>query len=253
MRRTIPMSRSTVMGARPSASSSIIKQARARHHHPRQRQHLLLAARERARRLVEPVAQLGEGLQRLVVGLLRLGPVAPQRVAPDAQVVAHAEAGERHLPADQQGHALVDDLLGLQVGRVHAEEPDHAAVRVRQPRDGAQQGGLAGPVRPEQGHHLALLDLEVDVEEDLVRAVEEVEVVDLEGRDVPARLAPLALGVALDHVLDHQRDVAAHAARADDEQEPADGADREDEGERRRRCRAGRRWRRTRRRAPPSR
>ena len=47
----------------------------------------------------------------------------------------------------------------------------------------------------------------------------------------PPLLPALALGVALDHVLDHQGDVAAHAARADDEQEPADRADRGDQGE----------------------
>ena len=36
----------------------------------------------------------------------------------------------------------------------------------------------------------------------------------------PARLAPLALGVALDHVLDHQRDVTADAARAEKSRRP---------------------------------
>ena len=56
-----------------------------------------------------------------------------------------------------------------------------------------QQRGLAGAVRPEERHHVALLDFEVDVEEDLVGPVEEVEVVDLQCGHGAAGLAPLAL------------------------------------------------------------
>ena len=220
-----------VMGARPSASSSIINRRGRVIIDPRQGEHLLLAARERAGRLVQPLrASSGKAAMRLVDGLPRLGPGPARSVWPPMRRLSRTlRPGERHLPPDQEGDALVDDLLGLEVGRVHAEEPDDPPVRVGQARDGAQQRGLAGAVGPEQRHHLALFDLEVDVEEDLVRAVEEVEVVDLQRRDLPAGLAPLALGVALDHVLDHERDVPAHAARADDEQQPADGADREDD------------------------
>jgi hypothetical protein len=149
-----------------------------------------------------------------------------------AQVVAHGQPREGHLSAHEQRHALFDDLFGLEVGRVHAEDADDAAVGMREPRDGAQQGGLPGPVRPEQGHHLALGDLQVHVEEHLVGAVVEVEVVNLEGRELAARLTTFALGEALDDVLDDQRDVPPHEARADQQQHTTGHAHRCDEGER---------------------
>ena len=67
---------------------------------------------------------------------------------------------------------------------------------------------MPAPLVPEQGHDLAFGHLEVDVEEHLVGAVVEVEVVDLQGRArSPPGLAPLALGIALEDVLDDQGDV----------------------------------------------
>ena len=74
---------------------------------------------------------------------------------------------------------------------------------------------LPAPLVPEQGHDLTLGHLEVDVEQHLVGAVVEVEVVDLQGRQVAAGLAALALGVALEDVLDDQGDVAPHVAGPD--------------------------------------
>ena len=54
-------------------------------------------------------------------------------------------------------------------------------MRMVEARDGAQQRRFAGSVGPEQRDDLALCDLEVHVEQHLVRAVEEVEVVHLQG------------------------------------------------------------------------
>ena len=78
------ISRSTALGARPRASSSIMQQLGGGHHHPGQGQHLLLAPRQRAGRLVEAGGQLGEAVDGLVEG--RPGPAAlpAQRVGPDA-------------------------------------------------------------------------------------------------------------------------------------------------------------------------
>jgi hypothetical protein len=96
-------------------------------------------------------------------------------------------------------------------GSRKVEDADDAPVGVRESRDRPEQGGLPGPVRAEQGDHLALRYFQVEVEEHLVRAVVEVEVVYLQGRYLPAGLATFALGVALDHIFDDQRDVTAHA------------------------------------------
>ena len=81
---------------------------------------------------------------------------------------------------------------------------------VVQPGHRPQQGGLSGSVGAQQGQDLALGDLQVDVEEHLVGAVEEVEVVDLQGGHGPTGLAALALGVALEDVFDDQGDVPPH-------------------------------------------
>ena len=143
---------------------------------------------------------------------LARGGLAAERVLPDAQVLAHAEPRERHLPAHQQCRAEVDDLLGLEVGAVGAEDADHAAMGVVEPGHGPQQRALAGAVGAEQGDDVALGDLEVHVEEHLLVPVEEVHVVDLQGRDLAPRLASLALGVALEDVLDDEGDVAADEA-----------------------------------------
>ena len=175
--------------------------------------------------------QLGEGVEGVGHRLGRPGPFSTQGEAPNPQVVAHGEAREGHLSPHQQGHVEPDDLFGLEEGRVDPVEPDDTAVGVLEPGDGAQQGGLAGAVRPEQGHDLPLGDLEVDAEQDLVGAVVEVEVVDLQGGQVAAGRPPLALGVALEDVLDDHGDVPAHVTRPEGEEDPAGHAHRGDEGE----------------------
>ena len=191
------------------------------HHDPGQGEHLLLPARERPRGLVQTGLEHRKGIHGLGQRAGGPGAVTPQDVSPDAQVVAHRQPREGHLPAHQQGHALFDDLLGFEVGRVHAEDPHDAPVRVREPRHGPEQRGLPGSVGAQEGHHLALLDLQVHIEEHLVGAVVEVEVVHLQGRDRPAGLAPFAFGVALDHVLDDQGDVTPDTARAQNEEKSA--------------------------------
>ncbi len=79
----------------------------------------------------------------------------------------HGQAGED--PAalghvgDAQAHALVRGQLSDRL----AVEAHLVVVGAEQPADGAQQSGLAGAVRADDGVRLALLDAEVDVEEGL--------------------------------------------------------------------------------------
>ena len=233
-RRTMSIRRSTVMGASPKASSSIMSRRGLGHHHPRQCQHLLLATRQGAGGLVESIRQLGEEADGIVERGACPGGVASEGVLADAQVVLHREPGERHLPAHEQRGSEVDDLLGLEIGAVGPEDADDAAVRVVEARHGPQQRALAGAVGAEQRHDVAFGDLQVDVEQHLLRPVEEVHVVDLERRDGAPGLASLAFGVALEHVLDDERDVVAHETRADEQQHASHRAHRADQ------CRA--RW-----------
>ncbi len=154
-----------------------------------------------------------------------------ERVGADQQVVADGQPGEGHLAADQQRGPLADDLLRLEIGAVDPEDADDAAVRVVETGHRPQQGRLAGTVGAEQRDHLPFADLEIHVEEHLVGAVEEVEIVDLQRRHRPAGLPAAAFGVALEDVLDHQGDVPLHVARSDHQHETADRAHRTDEGE----------------------
>jgi hypothetical protein len=75
--------------------------------------------------------------------------------------------------------ALARDLVGRAAAHVLAVEDD-APARGDHPGDGAQRGGLAGPVRAEDRHDLALLDVERDALEDDALAVARVHLLDLE-------------------------------------------------------------------------
>ena len=85
-------------------------------------------------RLVHQPLELREPAEGLVESGTCSRSVAPQGLAADLQVLAHRQAREGHLPADEQGRAELDDLLGLEVGAVGSEDPDHTAVRVVEAR-----------------------------------------------------------------------------------------------------------------------
>ena len=55
------------------------------------------------------------------------------------------------------------------VGDGATVEPDDAAVGIAEPADHAEQGRLPGAVGAEQRDHLALADVEIDVEQHLHR------------------------------------------------------------------------------------
>ena len=125
-----------------------------------ERQHLLLAAREVAGPLVAAGGQGREGGQRLLdhVGVA-LAP-APALPGGGAQVVLDAQVGEDPLAAGHLGDAEAGDLVGRQVGDVAPVEDDGAVIGLDDAADGPQQRRLAGPVRAEEGHDLALADLD---------------------------------------------------------------------------------------------
>ena len=83
--------------------------------------------------------------------------------------------------------------LRRDVGDVAAVEAHDAAFGDLEAADDAQDRRLAGAVRAEQRDALALVDLEVDVEQHLHRAVGEVDVRDLEHRGARALFGALAL------------------------------------------------------------
>ncbi len=79
---------------------------------------------------------------------------------------------------------------------------------------------MPAPLVPSSATRLALVHLEVDVEQHLHRAVREVDVGDLEQRDVRALDDALAvLLLLLEQLLDDEREVVADEARAVHEQQ----------------------------------
>src|SRR3989449_1639349 len=151
------------------------------------REHLLLAAGERARELAPPVAQHGEELERVLESRRQVAP--GNRMATDEQILEHGELDEdvaplRHVPdtgRDDPVRGLTRDVAPL---------VEHAAVRgPHQSRNRSQRRGLATAVRPEERDDLAAAHRERDALHRAALAVEHREVLDRERRRHPHRLA----------------------------------------------------------------
>ncbi len=150
------------------------------HHRPRQRHPLLLTARELCG------LALGVGLhlhrrQGLADHLRLLFPGDFADIQPERHILRH-----RHVRPQRVGlehHARVA-LVGRRVGDILAVEGDAPLGRVDEPRDHAQQRGLAAAGRPEQEEQLAGLDGQVDAVHGsgrgLARAEDLDELVDLD-------------------------------------------------------------------------
>ena len=140
---------------------------------PGDRQHLLLAARERAAGLAQPLLQDGEVREDLVGD----GAVAVAlRPGPHQQVLPHRELGEDAAALRHVGHAEPGDAVGrkaLDRGPVELDTPFGGP---EQPDQRLHQRRLADAVAPEQRQHLALAELAVDAGQDRDGAVGGVEV-----------------------------------------------------------------------------
>src|SRR5262249_37896387 len=144
------------------------------HQATRDREHLLLAARERSGRLARTFAQDREHRQHALAILLTQAARARQQRA-HIEVFGNAERREYlpalgHLPnaeiADAEARPAGDVLIAIK--DAPAARPDHAT-------DGADQRGLARSVGADDRHDRALVDLERDAVERLRVAIEHVE------------------------------------------------------------------------------
>ena len=206
------MRRSVVIRREPECQLVDHQKARLDHHHPAQRG-ICCSPPDRLPALWSiRRSSSGKRLRVSSSAARARWPSRPQGLASDLEVLAHREPGKRHLAADEQRCAELDDLLGFQIGAVAPEYPDDAAVGMVEARHRAEERGLAGAVGPEERGHLTVCNFEVDVEEHLLVAVEEVEVVHLERRYRPSGLTALTLGVAFEHVLDDESYVPADEA-----------------------------------------
>ena len=173
--RTTSRSCATIVGARPSDSSSIISSFGPGHERAAERQHLLLATGQVAGHLAR--ARPEDREQLLHFGARRLDPVwvLPDRPRRQPQVLGHRQRGEHALAAGHQRDAAMRRDVGRQLGDVLVLERDRPTTRPHEAADALEQGGLARTVGAQQGHDLAFGDLEVDAEQDLHRPVGHVD------------------------------------------------------------------------------
>ena len=146
------------------------EQPRPAHQRAADGEHLLLAARQRARELRAPLAQHGKQAIGLVHARRRAARrksrAAGQRVAAQLEVVEHGEVAEDAAPLRHQRDARAEDRLGRLAGHVAPVERARGRPPApMQPGDGAEQRRLARAVGADQRHQLARAHLEGDVAE----------------------------------------------------------------------------------------
>src|SRR5882672_5411638 len=144
-------------------------------------EHLLLAAGERAGELVAALAEAREHGEDVLEGAH--GPVASAwKERSHLEVLEHAQAGE-DLPAlrDLADAEVADRMRFQALDGIVLEENASAAGRL-DAGDGANERGLAGAVRADDGDDLALRYLERDVGEGLGISVVQIQILDLKKR-----------------------------------------------------------------------
>jgi hypothetical protein len=164
---------------------------------PRQRDALLLAARQCRRRPLGEVGQADQ-IERVERLLARLGPFGARPTHPQREhhVVqdGHVRPYRIRLEDDADRPAMRPDVHpATRVGHHLATDLDHTVVGAFEAGDEPQRGGLAAPARPEQGDQLALRDLQVDAVDGIGGdrssrvALDEVRQLDHAGDSLPAR------------------------------------------------------------------
>src|SRR5207244_2858143 len=106
------------------------------------------------------------------------------------EVLGHRHPRKELPPLRRLRDAELHDLMRGIVRDVLPTERDRAAARMIEPVDRPQRRRLPGAVRPDQGHDLALVHLEGDPFQRLDRAVERLDVLDLE-QGCPVRVHEL--------------------------------------------------------------
>src|SRR5919198_3450795 len=136
------------------------QEPRPRHESPCDRELLLLPARERGRRQPQPLAERREELEQPFPP----GVVArPARGGAEAQVLRHRQAREDPPALGREADAAADHALRRQVADLAPVELDRPGARPVQADDRHERGRLAGAVRAQERHDLALADAQVYV------------------------------------------------------------------------------------------
>src|SRR5215813_4760640 len=148
------------------------------HHRARDRQHLLLAARERAPGLIAALAEDRKALVDLVQELLPLPLVEPRAVEAGAEVLEHGEQAEDPPLFGHPGDAERREAVCRHAVEVPSFERDPSARPAHEPHDCLECGRLADAVAADQADDLARPDLDRHAVEDVGLPVVSVDVVE---------------------------------------------------------------------------
>ena len=163
--------------------SSSSRHPRLRHQTARHRQHLLLAAGQRARNLPDAFAQHREHGEHVLLALPNLLLVGAQEGA-HSQVLPHRQASEDAPALGNLHDATSDHVVGRDVGEHLTLEAHLALGRGQDAADCVERGGLARAVGANQGDNLVGVDLQGESPQRVDVPVEDMQVVDVEHRHV---------------------------------------------------------------------
>src|SRR5690606_19980631 len=154
-------------------------QSRRRHDRTRDRQHLLLSARQQACVLRSTLAQDREiAVDGLEVARDAIAILA--RIGAHHQVVVDRQQRKDLAPLGYVAQPALDDVCGVARGDALAVELDRPLERVDDARNRLQDRRLAGAIGPEDGRDLAFAHLQADPADGLDRAVGALDVEQLQ-------------------------------------------------------------------------
>ena len=146
------------------------QQPRPAHQRARDRQHLLLAARQRAAALRRAFLEAREHREDAFEILVEMREVVDRRA--HLQILEHGHAREDAPSFRRLRDRQPRDLMRRQVGDVAPVEDDRAAPCARAAEDRHHRRRLAGAVGADQRDDLAFVDVDVDALQRLNLAVE---------------------------------------------------------------------------------
>ena len=134
------------------------QQLRLTHHRAAHRQHLLLAAGERAADLLAALLQARE--QVVDMGHIALNRAVRTGICAHFEVFLDGHVLENAASFRALSKSHLDDLVGRNAAERLVHEGNRAALWMQQTGNSVQNGALACAVRADQGNDLALVDLE---------------------------------------------------------------------------------------------
>ena len=162
-------------GGQPQGGLVQHHQLGAGHEGPAHGQHLLLAAGQGAGQLPAALLQAGEELIDPLDILFNLSPVLAE-IGAYFQIFQHRHIGKDPPALGTHGDAGTDDPIDGFAQQLLAIPLNGARLGLDQAGDGAQSGGFAGAVGPDEGDDFAVGHLQADAAQGLDSAVGHMEI-----------------------------------------------------------------------------